>query len=375
MKNIKAAPTLIDTLYRLSFRKDTAQGWQSNLTMRNALEAAHTHRFIVSDDRTASFMAELANEAFIKYAGSPVTFRLADSLRVSARLPYPTIWVEYPLRAYQKRSNELRSIDGAHEDELPWREGWLLQQHPKIDTAILLHIFTDSDLMDDKGYHIWTFPFAYGWCCDDSPLPWRYDNGGYTGDEEEIKQLMVTQAVGLLGYHRDSVGIVLSPLIKRPSTDRRLFEAYRSLLTEWTGVVRRVWALLATIDHLPLTYGQVRQSKGFLARGRIRRYLDHQTITLNVPTKKDTRVLARQMIAIAHRKRHQVRAHWRDDWRNPPSRRCQPHLWGFVDDDPDVIRCDLCHGRQFHIHVHERGDARLGYVTHDYRVKHEVENG
>jgi hypothetical protein len=374
----KPAPTLIDTLYRLTFDKQPIQGWQGNAKMRHALEAAHTHRFIVNDDRTAAFMAELANEAFIKYAGTAITFRIADSLRVSSRLPYPTIWIEYPLRAYQRRAKELRSTDAdVNPTEVPAREGWLLQQHPMIDTAIMLNIFTESDVPDNQGYTLWTYPFTYGWCCDDSPLPWRLEDAGQPPDVEEanLRDLMCVQAVGLVGYKRDNVGIVRSPLIDGPNTNPRLFDAYKALLNEWAGVVRRVWALLATIDHLPLSYGQVRQSKGFLARGRIRKYLDHQTITLNVPAKKDTRVLARQMIAMAHRKRHEVRGHWRDDWRNPPSKRCQPHLWVSTDDEADHIVCELCRGRQIYVHMHERGDAALGYVTHDYRVKHEVADG
>jgi hypothetical protein len=173
---------------------------------------------------------------------------------------------------------------------------------------------------------------------------------------------------GLRNYERENVNCVRSPLIVDPVKSQET--EYRYLLQEWTGSLRRVWALLATIDNLPLTYGQVRQSKGFLGRGRIRKFLDHTTITLNIPAKVDTRVLARKVIAIAHRKRHSVRSHWRDDWRNVPSKRCNPHLWECVDDNADLIRCETCRGQQMFIHQHERGDASLGYVTHDYKVTH-----
>ena len=43
-----------------------------------------------------------------------------------------------------------------------------------------------------------------------------------------------------------------------------------------------------------------------------------------------------------------------------------------MDDNADLIQCTACHGRQIYIHKHERGDATLGYVTHDYLLKHEV---
>jgi hypothetical protein len=62
--------------------------------------------------------------------------------------------------------------------------------------------------------------------------------------------------------------------------------------------------------------------------------------------------------------KHEVRGHWRNDWRNPPSKHCNPHIWKTVDDNADLIVCKLCHGRRFYIHKHKRGDASLSYVTH-----------
>jgi hypothetical protein len=367
---MKPAPTLIDEVYRASFRNETNPGWRNNATMRHALEGA---RRFTMDEPMARFMAELANESFLRSTtfDSPLAVRIADSLRVSARLPHESIWIEYPLRAYQYRSCELRGERLTKPSEVPWREGWLIQQHPKIDSAHIVHMFNQADDITESsdGFRLWTFPLAMAWCSDDSPLPWQLtvDSRKPDGSKGYVSRTLV----GLGGYERDNVNCVRSSLIDDPFHGAT--KAYADLLLEWTGTMRRIWALLATIDHLPIIKGEVRQSKGFLARGRIRKFLDHQTITLNVPAKKDTRVIARQMIAIAHRKRHEVRAHWRDDWRNPPSRRCNPHLWECVDDNADLIRCELCHGRQFYIHKHERGDASLGYVTHSYVLRHEVE--
>jgi hypothetical protein len=88
---------LLDVVYRATFRDKTNPGWRSNIDIRHALESAH--RFI-ADEKMARFMAELATEAFLK-ADNPLALKIADSLRVQARLPYPAIWVEYPLREYQ----------------------------------------------------------------------------------------------------------------------------------------------------------------------------------------------------------------------------------------------------------------------------------
>ena len=367
-----AAPTLIDTLYRASFRPDPVSGWRSNADMRHALKSAR--RFVV-DDRMGAFMAELSNESFLKVGiGNPMVHRIADSLRVSARLPHESIWIEYPLRAYQHRAHELRGSAPPDDAELPAREGWLIQQHPGIETAHIMHLFTRGDDITASsptadGFDVWTFPFAFAWCADDSPLPWRTtlanlpDGSGYYATPSAM-------LVGLSKYNRDNVNCVRSPLIANPKKEIGT-QYYSYLIQEWLGVIRRVWSLLATLDHLPLSTGTVRQSKGFLARGRIRKYLNHHTITLNVPAKKDTRVLARKSIADVHRRRHDVRAHWRNDWRNPPSKRCNPHLWEPVDDNADLIRCTQCHGRQIFIHKHERGTAARGLVLADYLIKHE----
>jgi hypothetical protein len=368
----QAAPTLIDRVYRLSFRNELVPGWRSNSDMRRALEASR--RFMV-DEPMARFMAELANESFLKVGGNnPIVLRIADSLRVQARLPHDTIWIEYPLRAYQDRSHELRGQQPIDPSELPKREGWLIQQHPGIETAHIMHLFTDDEVEHFDGMSLWTFPLALGWCADDSPLPWRVSAKQVTatsGPGEEPYYAMPSSILaGLSRYDRDNVNCVRSPLITDPVKDIGT-GYYNYLLSEWMGVLRRVWALLATIDHIPLTRGEVRQSKGFLARGRIRKYLNHTTITLNVPGKTNTRVLARKVIALAHRARHEVRAHWRNDWRNPPSSRCNPHLWEPLDNDADIIRCDICSGRQFHIHKHMRGTGEIGLTTHDYVVKHE----
>jgi hypothetical protein len=353
--------TLFDAVYRASFSKKTNDGWRSNEAMRRALES--THRFIL-DDAMSSFMADLANESFLRRFGDPVVMRMADSIRTQARLPHPSVWIEYSLRDYQRRSCSMRNTPLTDEDELPLREGWLIQQHPAIETACTMQLFNDSDIPDKSGFQMWTFPFTMAWCCDDSPLPWR-------SVFPQFNSKMSMALTGINGYVRDNVSCVDSQLITPLTPD--LSKVYTELLREWTGTLRRVWALLATIDNLPVIKGEKRLAKGFLGGGRIRKYLNHTTLTLNIPGKADTRVLARKLIAHAHRKRHEVRGHFRDDWRNPPGR-CTPHLWECDGDNSDVIICSQCHGRQFYIHKHERGDASVGYTTHSYQVKHNTEN-
>jgi hypothetical protein len=109
--------------------------------------------------------------------------------------------------------------------------------------------------------------------------------------------------------------------------------------------MRYMWALLSTINTLPVSNKFVAASKGYVAKGRYRRFVDHSVVTLNVPETRYRRIAA-HAIAVARRRAHEVRGHWRKDWRHPGER-----LW---------------------IAEHQRGDASLGFVTHDYEVHHEL---
>lgn len=364
-------PTLADEIYRMTFKPDMVAGWRSNVVMRDVLSGA---RRFVADDRMSAFIADLSFETYFKcLRQETLSTRILDSLRVQARLPHEAIWIEYSLRAYMRRRVEIEhqhfgkcTLDPT---ESPLREGWLIQQHPTLSTAYIMHLFTADDKPDDLGFTRWTFPWAFGWRCDEGPLPWEVI---FSYDPKYVDKT-TRASLFLLGYStyvRENVDCVYSPLIVDPIRGPGWGDRYGDLMREWSGILRRVWALLATIDHLPVTYGAVRQSKGFLARGRIRKFYDHTTITLRIPERKDTRVIARSAIAHAHHKRHEVRGHWRNHYQFPPSPKCNPHLWEPLDDDADVIACAHCGGRQFYIHKHERGDASLGYVWHDYELKH-----
>ena len=130
---------------------------------------------------------------------------------------------------------------------------------------------------------------------------------------------------------------------------------------------RALWLLLATINDIPITVEHIEPSKGYVARGSYKRFLEHSVVHLNVPETRWRKVAATVLQAL-RRRRHDVRGHWREDWRNPLSRLCDPHVFDASD---NFLMCKKCGGRKFHIPEHSRGDATLGYVTHDYSVTHE----
>lgn len=368
----KSAPTLRDTIYRMTFRNEPIMGFEDNADLRTRLVAA---RPFVLDDKMSGFLGELATRAFVPFKGDadkpdPASYpyriarmiQQAEAMRVSARLPHKSVWIEYNLREANSRSHALlrQPFDPA---EAPKIEGWLIEQHPQLDVAYRMHLFTwnpDPAEADSHGFQVWAFPVMFTWTADDTVSPWRSILGAGSSPD-------ATVASAIMGHETPSVSIAQSELMGgiryKPS-------GIVALLREWAGVGRRAWALLATINDLPLVYSDVRASKGFVARGRYRRFLDHRTITINVPQKDQTK-LAKQLITLIRHRAHQVRGHWRDDWRQKPSARCPQlvetglHAWnaeGF---------CERCHGHRIWVHEHQRGDASLGFVTHDYLVKHD----
>lgn len=103
-----------------------------------------------------------------------------------------------------------------------------------------------------------------------------------------------------------------------------------------------------------------------IARGKRRAYAAHSTITIDV----SYRDALRRVVANGHRgpvRAHEVRGHWQN-WYKVAG--CS-HDWGSVPVEPDAperYRCRQCGQlRVWRRHYH-KGDAQIGYATHDYLV-------
>jgi len=112
------------------------------------------------------------------------------------------------------------------------------------------------------------------------------------------------------------------------------------------GRAGMMWVFLSTFNKVPIfAETEIKRSHGFVARGGYHRFLDHKILTINIPETK-ARTVVRSVVALIRRRAHVVRGHWRDDWRMPKGNKT---LW---------------------IAEHQRGDASMGFVTHDYSVEH-----
>jgi hypothetical protein len=335
-------PTLIDRCLRETFRK------RSKLqSLRNLF--VNARRFVL-DDEASSFLGDLfvANYDKQQKIRNPVFgLRIFDATRMLARLPHKITWLEYQYQPFVNRYCKLAGNDNA-KTAFADSFGFLMQQHSQIETAFRLSIFCGRP--NDNSISM--FPCDAAWRTDDGPIPWRpMANAAW----------MVSSAIGIStpSILVDNYDLVKPIANIAPTNDERTLKmAMFSSGCEF----RRAVVLLSSINDIPMGVKHVIPTHGFVAQGRYRKFLNHTIISIILPKGRDPYKLARSIVAMARRRAHQVRGHWRRDWRNPLSRVCEHHF------DPETMICNYCGGRKLWIDEHARGDASLGFVTHDYRV-------
>jgi len=341
----KNSPTLADAFIRQSFKGKEYEILDPERKVPKLLTEA---RKFVLDDKMSSFMADLAWASLLTCNKAEKAIKLMESLRKLARAPHRLTWIEFSNAERVRRSQEYGMIPAdparfhsINDFDGPDNMGWLIEQHPKIETCFRATEIV-SHTYDNKNNKI-AMPQAMGlatmWTTEDDILPWhsmsKNTNLNISGILSGVKDY-ITPKLGLTTAFMPDPA--LSVFIKQNEYNP---------IQQMAGNNRYLWALLATINDLPLSTKQViGKSQGYFAKGKFRKFVDHTVVTLTVPTKK-YRKIAAQAIAGARRRAHEVRGHWRNDWRHP--------------------------GNKIWVHEHQRGDASLGFITHDYRIKQNVE--
>jgi hypothetical protein len=345
--NGKKHPTLADAMlielnrYRSNDMID-AKGLQ-----RDIISA----RKFVLDDEMSAFCADLAYAPLVL---NNMTNHLArncaavDYMRRGARLPHSLMWIEFNMSVRVKRARDEYGVDTVQREWGPQRIGWLLHQHPQIETAFMCCTFASHSM--SKGWEnnpdsvpVSTpspYIITYQWRADDDgTLPWSHPAG-------IPKMTNIAECLsGLIGYQTPFLGLCKLPYAAFDYAALKF--DWSAHLNELASDARYLWSLLAAINDVPTGYEAVRPQRGYIAKGVYKKYLEHSIIRLKVPHKIPLRLLAKRAIAIARRRAHMVRGHWRRNYRKPGER-----IW---------------------IKEHQRGSAELGFVTHDYSVEHEKE--
>lgn len=354
---------LIDWLYQRSFGKEPVPAFHSNKRLRMLL--THARRFVL-DDSMASFLADIDTAAFNKRS-ELVNMKAIDQMRLMARAPHSLSWVEFNFLAYTNRCQQIMNAVQyePREDEQGLQEGWLIDNHPHYANMVRGFMFRRCTSPAGEIRLRW-FPWGIYWSTDDAIV------SGVPDKEGSLWAASVLLGIKLMGRDQsyNYLAPSLAPDVLTNVGTEAIVEKPDGTPAHYgygTGCARRMWAFLSTINDIPVVgKPAVSLSRGFMARAQYRRFLSHKVLSLNVPQKIDRRRLARDIVAMSKRRAHMVRGHWRRDFRNPLAPLCEHSF----ETHGNILHCIHCDGQRLFIKEHQRGDASLGFVTHDYRVLH-----
>ena len=369
-------PTLADAILARSYQRDI------NPAAVKPMRAIVPARKFVLDEALCQYWADM-DMALLGRGTHGKKLRLLDMMRLQSRIPHALTWIEHSPRHYREYTFKKHGVVLKPSMRTAMRRGWLIQQHPGVPTAFRCSEYGAHDSMDDL--HLSYFDMV--WVADDdTPLPWKpaeyprewlHSSYGvattniskapnldvdWDNDEDHIwaeSEMLggmgsyVTPQVGLTHGN----GISINPKFRYNFQPRELWRMRAN--------ARAMWMLLTMINDTPTAIEHVIPNKGYMARGSYKKFLKHSIIHLNVPQTRWRKMIA-DHVALLRMRAHQVRGHWRRDWRHPGRAQCD-HLWHA---DGNTLECRRCGGVKLWIAEHQRGDASLGFVTHDYEVTH-----
>ena len=372
---MKEPPTLADALVAWSCHR------HAEPTVAQHCRAMLPARKFVIDESMVRYWADMEVTLTSKKRSM---LTVLEAIRKQARLPHKLIWIEHDPRPYRDQTIKKYGFIKAPGARTVMRRGWLVEQHPSLETAFRCTEYNAHENMK-KDLEIDLIGFA--WCSDDStvvpwpqyqhPKPWRSQATGKKTERTEIPDSLMgapapedyewsdsEMLAGATGYITKQVHLIdaVTPELRNALMKRFYNWDNPSFVWKHRASARALWLLLATINDIPITVEHIQPSKGYISRGSYKKFLAHSVVHLNVPETKWRKIIAKALIAL-RRRAHQVRGHWRKDWRHPLSRLCEHNF------NDDMI-CQRCGGHKIWIAEHQRGDASLGFVTHDYAIHH-----
>lgn len=335
-----------------------------------------------------------------------------------ARLPYDKIWIEFDARTKVMNSQRAGTLNLTTDIEnVPQRLGMLFQTLNEDSGAWAMTVF--SALNNKVSIH----PLCYFLAPEGPsmdvmrpPKPWDVCGlGPWGGPPTDTAQAIENAAhmalsddfqntfahAGLTGARiteseakiakipefENRIQIAQEPLwmvqfrkaaieIKSQENYDRLHETMRhsatNALIEESGLVRVMITILSLMNAAPNVKHYYAPATGHrMKRGKFIPYMDHNEIVLKLPKIKPIPVIIRTLDkASADRRKnraHMVRGHFRIvEHGKPQPVRCK-HEPTLVENG--VGYCLKCEQKIKWIAAHQRGDASVGWVQHDYSVE------
>ena len=367
----------------------------SKRSMSDLRAAMHQSRKFKLNDAMSAFLADLSCRPFHGLINDK-KLGLLDSMRHSARLPFPKTWVEYNNHAFR-----IRLMDVAENTCDVWNAplerdmskvfktiGWLFEEDP-IDPNII-HM---SYFLEEMN-RIITPPFTFVYNTIDQDFP----------DRLKADPLAGSFAHGLMGHYTGRVGVIMTidtppgewiDVVEDETADvatariegliseearegasefrqhQRVgdFKVHR-LVPEFGGVVRYAMAFLSTLTESPTTISEVRPSRGYMAKGNYKQFMSHHVLKLNLPKNRDLKLLANKVLKLSRIGGHEVMAHWRtyDQGRGFVCSRTD-HIWP----DGEKSKCTKCNAmRTWIVLPRGRGDWSIQCKTKTYEIGHQT---
>lgn len=323
---MKEFPTFADAVIRNSLDFHTLLGKigdYSAIEIRKKIQSAK--KFIL-DDQFTNGLAEEYDKELDSFNN------LLDVKRLNARSLFPILWIEFDItilnKTFIKKDNF--PLYGTHDNEEFKTIGYLIEQHPKENTA----------------YRITSI----------------YDAGGIVPFE------------GTIVYQTSNKEAPIFENIKQPC--KHLFDSsiYYSWPRNEDPVETQIYCLLIPVililsimSDIPTEQQVVPEStKGYRARGKSHKFVEHTILKLKVPQKVYEPALEPLSEPIQKRE-HLVRGHWRM-MTHLAKIQCEAdkHVWKhFSQRHHKCINCDVY---RVWIKDQKRGDKTLGTITHDYQI-------
>src|SRR5271169_1218959 len=138
---MKNPPTLADACIATALDKRRG-GLKGSEEIRDLLLTVGRANKFILDAGMSGYLADLSNSFWT--GGLRKRIHQLDNARRLARLPHKLTWIEYDRLAYFKRVEALGikiawpSGTPDWDKKAPRRHGWLIRQHPNIETAFFL---------------------------------------------------------------------------------------------------------------------------------------------------------------------------------------------------------------------------------------------
>lgn len=331
------------------------------------------------DERMSEYVGHLSTVPF-KVDALLRRYEALDSIRYSARLPFPVSFIQFNNRALRKGLLAAGAMDHdimgnklVTDEQCVEHEAWLCTQ----PCEGLVHV----SVLVDWEEELLPMNFSYMYSTTDEPV--RDILKREFGHEKELVLLDEYGGVfahGVHGYYSPHVALIAHHQTQLRTANehtahivdesRGLDFYVPKLAVEFSGSLRYLMCFLAALNDAPVTYETTRPAKGFLGAGKIRPFIETSTVRLVLPKRHTLKTLAMRAVAVIRRRGHPVRGHWRV-FANPGAYVCgsrEVHKWSATDEDGRAF-CASCTAKRKWIKDYETG-KEIGFTVPRYEVEH-----